>query len=130
MKVNSDLRVLVTDDQESMRMLLRACLKTLDVTDVAEAASGFEALTVLESRPIDLVLLDCEMPEMDGVQTLQAIRAGRDYAKVPVIMVTACAKDCMVRAIAALGVNGYLLKPVSAKLLAERISIIREGVAA
>lgn len=124
MKLDSDLRVLVVDDQESMRGLLRASLKSIEVTHVLEASGGRAALTLLASRRVDLVLLDCEMPEMDGVETLCAIRDAEDFGQVPVIMVTASASSARVRASAELGISGYLLKPVSANQLAERIRAI------
>lgn len=107
-----------------MRQLIRAALRGLGVTEVFDAEDGVRALEVLDYRPIDLVLLDAEMPRMDGIETLRAIRASAKFGKLPVIMVTGRANAEFVRDTKELGVSGYLLKPVTAAALGARIDAI------
>jgi two-component system, chemotaxis family, chemotaxis protein CheY len=114
-------RTLIVDDQDSMRQLLRMCLRGLAITNVADAEDGERALAVLASRPMDLVLLDGEMPKLSGVETLKRIREAPATANLPVIMVTGRSDMEFVKQIAALRVSGYVVKPVSAALLGARI---------
>jgi two-component system, chemotaxis family, chemotaxis protein CheY len=118
------LRVLVVDDQESMRQLVMSSLRAIGVQRIATAGNGEEALAELRYGQTDLVLLDVEMPRLGGVDTLKAIRANPDMAKLPVIMMTGRTEASLVQEITALGVSGYLVKPVSAAALAARIQAL------
>ncbi|MEJ0058154.1 MAG: response regulator [Terricaulis sp.] len=84
----STWRVLIVDDQDSMRQLLRICLRGLGILNVSDAEDGEKALALLTSRPVDIVLLDGEMPKLSGVETLKRIRSTPATANLPVIMVT------------------------------------------
>jgi|CXWL01.1.fsa_nt_gi two-component system chemotaxis response regulator CheY len=118
------LRILVVDDQESMRQLLCMSLRNLGVQKIHQAEDGVGALAQLRARPIDLVLLDAEMPRMTGVETLTAMRADNALRTIPVIMVTGRADVEFVQSAARLGIDGYLIKPVSASALGVRIEAI------
>lgn len=115
------LRVLVVDDQTSMRQLMISTLHGLGVKAPTGVENGEQALTILQSGRIDLVLLDIEMPGMGGIATLQAIRGARELASLPVIMMTGRSQQTVVKELLALGISGYLLKPVSAAALKARI---------
>ncbi len=121
MATREALRVLVVDDMESMRQLLCAILRGLGVTRIHTAEDGIKALAQLKAHPCDLVLLDAEMPRMNGVDTLAAIRASTEFNGLPVIMITGRADAGFVKRTAELGVNGYLVKPVAGTALAARI---------
>jgi two-component system chemotaxis response regulator CheY len=110
-------RILVVDDQDSMRMLLCSALRALGHPDIVTAANGAEGLTMLRGRLIDLVLLDVEMPVMGGFEMLTELRADPKLQATPVIMVTARADAGFVQAIQPLNVLGYLVKPVTAAAL-------------
>lgn len=118
------LRILVVDDQESMRSLLCAGLRALNYTSVACAADGISALEQLKIRAADLVLLDVEMPRMNGLDTLRAIRSDPGLRALPVIMVTGRADAGFIQQLAGLGVDGYLVKPVTAAALGARIEAV------
>jgi len=124
------LRLLVVDDHASMRLLLRASLKALGIVRVAEAEDGRAALGALRSSPFDIVLLDNEMPVLSGLDTLREIRANAVWSTLPVIMVTGNANASLVRSIVALGAASFLIKPVSAVALGQRIESALLGTSA
>lgn len=121
MATREALRVLVVDDQDSMRQLLCATLRGLGITRIHNAEDGLKALAQLQAHPADLVLLDAEMPRMNGVETLAAIRSNPDLRGLKVIVITGRADAAFVKRIVELGVDGYLVKPVSGVALAARI---------
>ena len=121
MTAREQLRVLVVDDQDSMRQLLCAGLRNLGIQHIHTAADGVEALAKLRARTIDLVLLDGEMPRMGGFETLTAMRSDAVLSKVRVIMVTGRADTDFVQRTAKLGIDGYLVKPVTTVMLGARI---------
>src|SRR5690349_6320605 len=114
------LRVVIVDDEEPARMALRAELAAMpQVVMVGECAHGFDAVkTVAEVKP-DVVLLDVQMPKLDGFEVLELI--GRD---VPVVFVTAY-DEFALKAFEVHAVD-YLLKPVSGERLATALSRVRE----
>src|ERR1044071_6178413 len=85
-------RVLVVDDTAAIRELERAILERAGY-DVVTAADGKEALVRIAQRPPDIVLTDVEMPDLDGLQLVQAIRATPRIAGIPVVLVTTLASD-------------------------------------
>jgi class 3 adenylate cyclase len=113
--------ILVVDDVDDNRFTLVRRLKRSGYENVDVAANGREAITLLETKPIDLVLLDIMMPEMDGYQTLEYIKRDMRLRHVPVIMISAVDEiDSVVRCIE-LGAEDYLPKPFNATLLRARI---------
>ncbi len=114
-------RLLVVDDTEVNRDLLARRLRALG-HEVSIAVHGREALEVLAARKIDLVLLDIMMPEMDGFQVLQRMRADPVLRTIPVIMISAVDEiDSVARAIE-LGATDYLPKPFNAVVLRARVT--------
>src|SRR4029453_1086859 len=102
---------LVVDDIEDNRALLIARLRRLGYTDVTEAEDGRKALDALSARAFDLVLLDVMMPELNGYQVLEHLRADGRLASLPVIMVSALAEMESVGRCIELGAEDYLHKP-------------------
>ena len=116
-QVYGRLRVLVVDDIATNRFVVRQILQALRI-DVAEADSGPEALEWLRAESFDLVLLDMNMPEVDGETTFQSIRSsGTEWANTPVIALTADAIADQRTRYLELGLDGYLAKPVDKRLL-------------
>ena len=87
------VRTLIVDDAEYMRQMLIMMLKKLHIDDIVQASNGEDALKILEGGLIKLVLLDCVMPKMDGLEVLKAIRENPKIARTPVILVTGHADE-------------------------------------
>ncbi|WP_028874399.1 chemotaxis response regulator CheY [Tepidiphilus margaritifer] len=119
-------RFLVVDDFSTMRRILRNLLKELGYTNVDEAEDGVAALHKLESQPYDFVITDWNMPNMDGLTLLRKIRSNEKLKHLPVLMVTAEAKKENIIAAAQAGASGYIVKPFTAAVLAEKIDRIFE----
>lgn len=111
--MQNGLAVLVVDDIEAMRKVTAAQLSSLGIERIYSAGNGREALRVLQAHPVDVVLCDWNMPEMDGLQLLAAMRADERYAGVPFVMITAEADRSRIEEAIALGVNDLLVKPYS-----------------
>jgi adenylate cyclase len=116
-----DAAILIVDDNGDNRYTLSRRLARQGYTDLEEAANGREALERLEARPFDLVLLDIMMPEMDGYEVLERLKADQTWRHIPVIMISALSEfDSVVRCIE-LGAEDYLPKPFNSVLLRARV---------
>lgn len=120
------MRFLVVNDFSTMRRIVRNLLKELGFTNVDEAEDGQNALQKLTSQPVDFVISDWNMPNMDGLQLLQAIRANASLRHIPVMVVTAEAKRENIIMAAQAGASGYIVKPFTAATLNEKICKIFE----
>lgn len=105
------LRVLVVDDEASMRELLSRMLERLKVGDVVEAASGAQALERIAGGTFDVVLLDWNMPEMSGLEFFHRVHAKNPV--LPFVMVTGRSDARSIAAAKNSGVTAYVVKPVS-----------------
>lgn len=115
------LSVLVVDDCSVNLLVASGLLQPQGVT-CHMAESGDMALQILQERPVDLVLLDMQMPNMDGAATLRAVRAsGQGWARVPVVALTANAMQGEREACMAMGMQGYVTKPIRQDLLKSEI---------
>ena len=112
--------LLVVDDNRVNRLLLGRLLEQLGHT-VSFAENGREALESLRQRRVDLVLLDIEMPEMDGYQALEALGADPDLRHIPVVMMSSVEEVDSVARCIEMGAEDYLFKPVNPVLLKARI---------
>lgn len=122
----SKMKFLVVDDFSTMRRIVRNLLKELGYTVADEAEDGAIALQKLQSGGFDFVVSDWNMPNMDGLQLLQAIRADANLKHLPVLMITAEAKKENIIAAAQAGANGYIVKPFTAATLNEKLGKIFE----
>ena len=114
-------KILVVDDEERMRKLVKDFL-TLKGYKVLEAGDGIEAVDVfVANNDIDLIILDVMMPKMDGWEVCKAIR---EYSKVPIIMLTAKSEEKDELKGFELGVDEYITKPFSPKILVARVEAI------
>ncbi|AUX93806.1 MAG: chemotaxis response regulator CheY [Pantoea sp.] len=123
---DKNMRFLVVDDFNTMRRIVRNLLKELGFNNVEEAEDGADALTKLRAGGFDFVISDWNMPNMDGLQLLQTIRADATLGKLPVLMVTAEAKKENIIAAAQAGASGYVVKPFTAATLEEKLGKIFE----
>lgn len=117
------MRVLVIDDEPYMRKVVRGLLLTIGVKTINEAVDGPTGLAAVKSMMPDLVILDYNMPGMAGSDVVRAIRSPDTfpYPHVPIIMLTGNSDRSLVVEMVRLGVNEYLLKPVSAQALRTRL---------
>lgn len=123
---DKNMRFLVVDDFNTMRRIVRNLLKELGFNNVEEAEDGVDALAKLRTGGFDFVISDWNMPNMDGLQLLQTIRADGTLGKLPVLMVTAEAKKENIIAAAQAGASGYVVKPFTAATLEEKLGKIFE----
>jgi two-component system chemotaxis response regulator CheY len=121
MPVAASLHVLVVDDQMSIRSLVRSGLSQLGVQHITEASDGGEALKSLALNPAHLVISDYNMPNMNGLDLLKAIRANPPTAKTAFIMLTGRADRDLVQKAVQFGVNNYLVKPFNVQVLKGKI---------
>jgi two-component system chemotaxis response regulator CheY len=119
-------KFLVVDDFSTMRRIVRNLLKELGYSDVDEAEDGVQALQKLRNEKFDFVVTDWNMPNMDGLELLKAIRADATLSSLPILMVTAEAKKENIIAAAQAGASGYVVKPFTAATLDEKLSKIFE----
>ena len=114
-------KILVVDDSRTLRRILIASLKALGLENVVEAANGLEAVDVIRTQPVDLVLLDLEMPELDGLGVLEILKRDEEYKMLPVIVISGADQiEKTIRCIE-IGAEDYLPKPYDPILLRARI---------
>lgn len=118
------LSVLVVDDFSTMRRIVIGLLRERGIKKTFEADNGIHALQMLANNHVDMVISDWNMPEMNGLELLKAVRASPEHAHLPFLMITAEArKDNIVEAAHA-GADGYIVKPFSACILVGKLQAI------
>ncbi len=128
--MDKDMRILIVDDFSTMRRIIKNLLRDLGFNNTSEADDGQTALPMLKSGKFDFLVTDWNMPGMDGLSLLKAVRADDDLGTMPVLMVTAEAKREQIVVAAEAGVNGYVVKPFTAITLKEKIDKIFERLQA
>lgn len=123
------MKVLVVDDFSTMRRIVKNLLRDLGFTNIQEADDGSTALPMLKEGDFDFVVTDWNMPGMQGIDLLKAIRADANLSHIPVLMVTAEAKKEQIVMAAQAGVNGYIVKPFTAATLKTKLDKIFERLA-
>lgn len=119
MFAENPIRVMLIDDSRTMRSIQRTMLTQLGVEEIEEAEDGQDALSKIGAFRPDLVLVDWNMPVMDGLAFVKQARS-RGYA-MPIIMVTTESEKSKVLAAIRAGVTNYVVKPFTTEALAERI---------
>jgi two-component system chemotaxis response regulator CheY len=118
------LKVLVVDDQTSVRQMTRLVLEKLGIRMIHEAENGQTALAMAMSQPLDLIISDYNMPEMDGVGLLCAVRGHMAIRKLPFILVTGRGDRELVVKAAQAGVNNYIVKPFDETTLRQKLESV------
>ena len=126
--MNKDIKILIVDDFSTMRRIIKNLLRDLGFTNTVEADDGLTALPILKAGGIEFLVTDWNMPGMQGIDLLKAVRADEKMASMPVLMVTAEQKREQIIEAAQAGVNGYIVKPFTAATLKEKIDKIFERV--
>ena len=118
------MRALVIDDSKAMRIILKQILQSVGGT-VEEAGNGKEGLEKLKTMgQADLVLVDWNMPEMNGLEFVRAVRANPTYRKLPVMMVTTETESSQMGKALAAGANEYVMKPFTKDVIQEKLKIL------
>jgi len=112
---------MVVDDQTSMRAMIRRALQDLGFKDVRDKPSAAEALQSVKNDRVHLIISDYNMPDMDGLEFLEAVRTDPVIGKTVFIMLTGSSDREIVQRAAALGVNNYVVKPFAPAALKEKI---------
>jgi CheY-like chemotaxis protein len=117
------LKVLVVDDEHTMRRVTRSLLQAIGVKNIRDACDGREGLEAVCSWGPDVVVLDWKMPNVSGLEFVRRVRSPNEfpYPNVPIIMLTGFGERSRVLEAVDLGVNEFLLKPVSSKALQARL---------
>jgi two-component system chemotaxis response regulator CheY len=116
-----DLSVLIVDDMRSMRSIVTGVLNDMGFKDLHEARDGSEALSILRSKKIDLVISDVEMPKMDGMELLEEVEKDEELKDIPFIMLTAMNSREKVLEILGHKVQDFVLKPINPQMLEQRV---------
>lgn len=119
-----DLKILIVDDNANMRRLINTILRSLNIRNTMEAASGAEALTILKSWSPDLALVDYVMDGIDGVQFTRMVRSDVDKPgrkRLPIILVTGYAELWRLQEAKEAGANDFVAKPFTTKTLMQKI---------
>jgi len=124
--LNKNMKVLVVDDFSTMRRIVKNLLRDLGFTNISEADDGSTALPMLQGGDFDFVVTDWNMPGMQGIDLLKAIRADASLSHIPVLLITAEAKKEQIVMAAQAGVNGYIVKPFTAATLKTKLDKIFE----
>ncbi|MDA8168192.1 MAG: response regulator [Nitrospiraceae bacterium] len=121
------MKILVVDDCQTTRRLLGFYLKSKGF-EVATAINGLDAMEKMARENVNLVMTDLNMPFMDGIEFIKALRADSSFAGIPVLMVTT-EKDAEEerRAIDA-GADGFLTKPVTSEVLVRKIKALMKSI--
>ena len=122
------MRIMLVDDSRTIRNIQKNVLKQLNHTDVVEAADGVEALARFGEQVPDLMFVDWNMPNMDGITLVHKVREVNKT--VPIIMCTTEAEKSRVLEAIKAGVNNYIVKPFTVESLAEKIKQTMERATA
>jgi two-component system chemotaxis response regulator CheY len=118
------VNVLIVDDSAAIRKILQRVLgqANVPISQVFEAGDGVEALTVLNQHKIGLILSDINMPNMDGLQLLNKVRAVEDWKTVPFVMITTEGSHAKVLEAVQSGASGYVRKPFTPDQIKEKLA--------
>ena len=115
--------VLIVDDSAAIRKILQRVLRQAEIPlgAVYEAGDGAEALEILKSQTVGLVLSDINRPNMDGLEFLTRVRADQAWAKLPILMVSTEGAHAKVLEAVERGASGYVRKPFTAEQIKEKL---------
>ena len=114
------MKVLIVDDSKTVHFFIKGLLP--DEFDFSDAFDGVQAVDILDKETFDIILLDWEMPNLNGFETLKAVRA--KGIETPVIMVTSVNKMENIAASLEAGANEYIMKPFTKEILAEKLETV------
>ena len=119
-------RVLIVDDSNTLRRMVRACLEGLEGVEFAEAATGLEALEQIALHPPHLLILDINMPDMHGFDVLRFLRSHENLRHLPVIILTTRGDDMTRQEAQQAGADVYMTKPFQPEELRQQVKQLLE----
>jgi two-component system chemotaxis response regulator CheY len=118
------MRALIVDDSRAIRGIIGKMLREVGF-EIVEAGHGIEAMQRLkEAGPVDVMLVDWNMPEMNGYEFLCSVRANRDYCAIPLMMVTSETEMSQMSKALEAGANEYVMKPFTKDVITEKLSLL------
>jgi two-component system, chemotaxis family, chemotaxis protein CheY len=118
------MKFLIVDDSTTMRRIIKTQLEGMGMSSILEASNGEEALGVLEKNmPVDIIMLDWNMPVMDGITFLKKVRADGTYKGVKIIMCTSESEKSRVVEALKEGANNYIVKPFTPEAVKEKLGL-------
>jgi two-component system chemotaxis response regulator CheY len=120
-KETSMKHILIVDDSLTMRRMIRASVQLLPHVSVNEAGNGLEAIEKLALKPVDLMTLDLNMPDMHGMEVLRFLRSHQNYQNLPVIVLTTKGDEASRQAAIEAGATVYLTKPFDPRVLSKKV---------
>lgn len=120
-------RILIVDDEESIRLLLRRILESNPALEITLASGGEEALELAAESAYDLILLDLLMPGIGGIEALTRLRGGSANKKTPVVIVSVLADPHTKMACQSLGISGWLVKPLDREAVIKAVNGVIAG---
>jgi two-component system, chemotaxis family, chemotaxis protein CheY len=111
--------ILVVDDSPTMRRMVITSLGSLRTVKSTQAGSGLEAIERLAIEPVDLMVLDLNMPDMHGMEVIDFVRRHRSYRNIPIVVLTTKGEETSRTQAMAAGATSYLTKPFDPRQLAE-----------
>ena len=130
MTIQTDMKFLIVDDFSTMRRIIRGLLKEMGCNNADEAEDGVVALNMLRQGKYDFVVSDINMPNMNGFDLLQAVKADDTLKHIPVLLVTAEARKEDIVLAAQAGAAGYIVKPFTKATLEEKVQKVMQKLAA
>ncbi len=124
MPADKNMKILVVDDFNTMRRIVKNVLKQIGFDNVSEAEDGQTALTMLKADKFDFVVTDWNMPVMTGLDLLKTMKADAALKDIPVMMVTAEAQQQNIVEAVKSGAANYIVKPFTAEVMEEKINKI------
>ena len=124
MAANKNMPILVVDDFNTMRRIVRSLLKQLGFNNVDEAVDGDDALSKISEKEYALILSDWNMEPKSGIELLREVRKSEKHKSLPFILITAESKVENIIEAKKAGVNQYIVKPFNAKTLKEKLSTV------
>nr|QIV52812.1 chemotaxis protein CheD [uncultured bacterium] len=117
----SEKNILIVDDFPPMRRIVKTILKKLGLENVEEANDGREALIMLKEGQYDLILSDCNMPNMCGLELLKCLKENEELKNIPFVVMTAKEQEENMVEMAMAGMSDYIVKPFSPEALREKL---------
>ena len=120
--------ILIVDDSQTIRRMVRASLSPLGC-EFVEAGSGLDAIEQLALTPIQLMVLDLNMPDMHGIEVLGFVRSNQKFLQLPVVVLTTRDDDTSRQAAMQAGATSYLTKPFTPQALLQQVRSVLERTA-
>lgn len=116
--------ILVVDDSRTMRRMVITSLGTLGKVKSTQAGTGLEAIERLAIEPVDLMVLDLNMPDMHGMEVINFMRKHQAYRDIPIVVLTTKSEESSRREALAAGANRYITKPFDPRQLADVVGLL------